>query len=260
MEEANGEPLNIIILGGDGTVNELFQGLCTMGLPQNVNIGFIPTGSSNDLVRDMNLPKNPVDVLNVILECKKPSFMDLGKVTYDDDQTVRYFSVSMGIGFDAAVCEEAMQSKFKKTLNKFGLGKLTYLGIALKQLVTATGAGCTLTIDDNDPINIHRVLFVTVMNHRFEGGGFMFCPRAKDNDGILDICAVGDLSFFNILLALPAAYKGEHLKFKGSTPYKAKKVRLETTSPLWLHTDGEVERKTTSCTVECLHNAVKIFR
>lgn len=54
--------------------------------------------------------------------------MDLGTVTYEDGQS-RLFCVSCGIGYDAAVCEEALHSKMKNVLNKIGLGKLTYLSI-----------------------------------------------------------------------------------------------------------------------------------
>ena len=77
--------------------------------------------------------------------------MDLGRLTYlDEDQPEesRLFAVSCGIGFDAAVCAEAMSSRIKDTMNRIGLGKLTYLGIALKQLITAHKVSCTLTLED----------------------------------------------------------------------------------------------------------------
>lgn len=248
-------PLKLILLGGDGTVNEAVQGLQDSS---GVVLGYIPTGSSNDLARDLQIPTEPAKALRLILHEGKVLPMDLATVSYDDGSK-RRFIVSCGIGFDAAVCEEALHSNIKKFFNKIGLGKLTYLGIALKQLITAKSAKCTITLDDGTTAKIRRLLFVTCMLHRYEGGGFMFCPDADASDGYLDLCAVGDFPRLLLLFALPAAFKGKHYFMKGVTPYCAKKVRIETSAPLWLHTDGEVWRKTTAFTVTCEKHAIQMI-
>lgn len=249
------EPLSLIILGGDGTVNEALQGIEDTS---RVILGYIPTGSSNDLARDLKLPKNPVAALDVILHSGRPLPMDLGTVIYPDGET-RRFAVSCGIGFDAAVCEEALRSKIKRAMNKLGLGKLTYLGIALRQLFASRAVTATLTIDGSDPVSIGSMLFVACMLHRFEGGGFMFAPDAEADDGILNLCAVGDLSKLFILFALPTAFKGKHYRFKGITPYEASSLTIETSKPLWVHTDGEVARRCSRISVSCQHQAIRIL-
>lgn len=249
-------PVFLIILGGDGTVNEA---LCGISDTSKVILGYIPTGSSNDLARDMEIPKNPTAALELILHSGKALPADLGTVTYSDG-TKRRFAVSCGIGYDAAVCEEALHSKIKNVLNKLGLGKLTYLGIALKQLFAAKAVSGKLILDDNAPIDIGSILFTACMLHRYEGGGFMFCPDADAGDGLLNLCAVGDLSKALVLFALPTAFKGKHYRFKGITPYTAEKVTIETSSPLWVHTDGEVTRKSSRITVSCERHALRIIR
>lgn len=251
---AGEESLNLIILGGDGTVNEALSGMKDIS---HVTLGYIPTGSSNDLARDLNIPKDPLEALERILHKGSVHTMDLGAVTYADGDT-RPFIVSCGIGFDAAVCEEALHSKLKNTFNRLGLGKLTYLGIALKQLFGAKAISGRLTLDDKEPVTMNTLLFVACMLHRFEGGGFMFCPDADASDGILDLCAVGDLPKLLILFALPTAFKGKHYRFKGITPYRAKTLTIETSAPLWVHTDGEVTRKSDRITVTCKHGAVRM--
>lgn len=248
-------PLRLILLGGDGTVNEALQGIDD---PSDVILGYIPTGSSNDLARDLKIPTSAAEALRVILHTGTPRTMDLGAVTFDDGY-VRRFAVSAGIGYDAAVCEEALHSRIKNALNRLGLGKLTYLGIALKQLFATRAASCRLTLDGQEPIDIRSVLFVTCMLHRFEGGGFMFCPRADATDGLLDLCAVGDLSKPLILMALPTAFWGKHYFVRGITPYRAGSVHIESSTPLWVHTDGEVSRKSASFTVTCRQQSVKII-
>lgn len=249
-------PITIILLGGDGTVNEALQG---MDDTSDIILGYIPTGSSNDLARDIGIPTVPEEALDLILHAGTPKPLDLGCVTYDDGAT-RRFIVSSGVGFDAAVCEEALHSKMKTFLNKMHLGKLTYLGIALKQLFAAKAVSCKLTLDDGEPIDIHKILFVACMLHRYEGGGLMFCPDADATDGILDLCTVGNLSKGFILMALPTAFKGKHYRFKGIEPYRARRIHIETSAPLWVHTDGEVTRKSSSFTVTCSRHAIQMLR
>lgn len=252
--------LKLIVLGGDGTLNEALQGISDF---TRVQIGYIPTGSSNDMARDLKLSSNPSEVLEHILSCKEPTFMDLGRLTYeqtseqlsrqhgDNVSMTRIFSVSSGIGFDAAVCEEALASKFKNVLNKLGLGKLTYLTIALKQLLKAKKVTCTITLDDDKQIYLPKFLFVASMIHRYEGGGFKFCPDADSADGLLDICAVGNIPKWLIIVALPTAFYGKHYRFHGIDHYTASKIHLETSAPLWVHTDGEVSMKSSSITLTC---------
>lgn len=252
--------LKLIVLGGDGTINETLQGISDF---DRVCLGYIPTGSSNDLARDLRLSGDPLKILERILACEKPFIMDAGCLIYDrfsdelsrqhsnEESVRRYFSVSSGIGFDAAVCEEALASKFKNILNKIGLGKLTYLTIALKQLIKAKKVTCSITLDDGKTIELPKFLFVACMIHQYEGGGFKFCPGADAADGLLDVCVVGNIPKWLILIALPTAFFGKHYIFKGIDHYSARKINLKTSAPLWVHTDGEVTRKSDSVTVTC---------
>lgn len=263
-EHADDSDLKLIVLGGDGTVNEALQGIAD---PSKVILGYIPTGSSNDLARDLGIPKDPKAALNLILQNTCPRAMDLGRLTYlDEDQPEesRLFAVSCGIGFDAAVCAEAMSSRIKDTMNRIGLGKLTYLGIALKQLITARKVSCTLTLEDKvhdkkGTLKLPRFLFVTCMSHRYEGGGFMFCPPAVDHDGVMDVCSVGNISKVLVLFALPTAFFGKHYFVKGIDAYTVTELSISTSAPLWVHTDGEVTRQSRGFHVECLPGVIRMI-
>lgn len=260
--------LNLIVLGGDGTLNESLQGITDFS---RVRIGYIPTGSSNDFARDMKYPETPLECLNNILDCREPKIMDLGLLEYKkeakssssstDNSTIgkRYFDVSCGIGYDAAICEEALSSPIKKFLNHFGLGKLVYLIISLKQLISTKNGDCTMTLDESNKIELPNFLFVASMIHQYEGGGFMFCPNADYHDGVIDICAVSDISKFTVLKALPKALKGKHFVYKGIEKYSASKITIETANPCWVHTDGEIPANSTSITLTCLKDTLQIL-
>lgn len=262
LVDASGhELLKLIVLGGDGTFNEVLQGISDF---DRVQLGYIPTGSSNDLARDLKIPLRPADALDRILSCEKATAMDIGCAVYENSFTKgaikRYFAVSCGIGFDAAVCQEALSSGFKNILNKIGLGRLTYLIIALKQLIATRKTSCQIFLDDREPVRLSRFLFVTGMIHQYEGGGFRFCPGADDQDGIIDLCAVGNISKWLVVAALPTAFKGNHYRFNGIDRYSAKSVRIKASAPLWLHTDGEVSCKVDTVTLTCEKQKLSILK
>ena len=110
-----------------------------------------------------------------------------------------------------------------------------------------------------NPFQLPRFLFVTCMSHRYEGGGFMFCPPATDNDGVLDLCCVGNISKVLVLLALPTAFFGKHYFVKGIDAYTATQMSITASAPLWVHTDGEVTRKSCGFRVECLPGAIRMI-
>lgn len=264
-----GSVLNLIVLGGDGTLNETLQGITDF---DRVRIGYIPTGSSNDMARDLRLSKDPLVILEQILACREPLKMDLGCLTYESvsDQLSRqhsreltrkrYFAVSAGIGYDAAVCEEALASKFKNVLNKIGLGKLTYLTIALKQLITTPKVTCEILLDEKTRIHLPKFLFVAGMIHKYEGGGFKFCPAASFQDGRLNVCVVGNIPKWLVLIALPTAFSGKHYRFKGIDHYTAEKLSIQTSAPLWVHTDGEVSIKSDAITITCEKEKIQLLK
>ena len=78
-------------------------------------------------------------------------------------------------------------------------------------------------------------------------------------DGIMNLCVVGDIPKLVILFALPTAYFGAHYLFKGVTPYKASRIRIRASRPLWMHTDGEVLPQTSEFTAECCRDALKVI-
>lgn len=262
------EPVNVVILGGDGTMDEALQGIADF---DRVNIGYIPTGSSNDFARALKWQEDPVELLRRILACKEPVQMDLGCLKYiemSDERaqgvegeihSLRFFDVSCGIGFDAAICEEAQRNGSKSFLNRIGLGKLTYLVIALKQLLGAKLAGGTLILDGDEKVTFKRMRFIVGMNTCYEGGGFMFAPDADPTDGHLDICAVSDIGNLGVLMALPGASKGKHVKLKKIHIYRVKSYEVIMDEPVWVHTDGEVYVKARHIRVSVLPGKLRLL-
>lgn len=232
----DGKEHTIIILGGDGTVNEVLNGIKDFS---KVTVGYIPIGSSNDFARYFEHDYDPLPAVEQILNPKKYAMVNVGAMTYHDGERKRRFAVSCGMGFDAGVCHQAVVSRVKLLLNKLHLGKLTYVGIALSQMAAMRPGRIKVTLDDGKPICHERAYFATAMNHPYEGGGFKFCPKADPCDDILNVTVIAGLPKLKALFLLPTAYKGWHTIFKGVYTYTCRKAVFESDRPLPLHTDGE---------------------
>ncbi len=231
---SDGREHTLVVLGGDGTLNEVVNGIRD---PEKVTLGYIPIGSSNDFARGLRLPKDPMAALEAVLHPGKVIRMDVGVIP--DGTRSRRFLVSAGIGFDAAVCHEVCVSRWKVILNRLGLGKLSYAVVALDRLAKDRPAHLTLTMEDGSRREFPGTCFAAFMNLPYEGGGFKFCPDASPEDGLLDVIVAHGLPMLKILCLLPLAFGGKHTGSKGITILKCRSVRVEADTPLPLHTDGE---------------------
>lgn len=229
-----GTSLNLIAVGGDGTIQEVLSGVRDLS---RITFGYIPTGSGNDFCRSMKLPQDPMEALELVLSDKRPHPMDVPHISCGSSSS--RFAISCGIGFDAAVCHEVSVTPMKKILNKIGLGKLVYLFVALKQLLFLKPSPMTLVMDDDQTEEFSKVYFTAVMNQKYEGGGFKFCPDASPSDGYLDVIVVDSLSKPKVLCCLPTAFFGKHTHFKGIHIFRCKKIDIHSEARLAVHKDGE---------------------
>ena len=264
LKKVSGE-VTIVTLGGDGTVNEVLQGIAAAGAFGRVRLGYIPAGSSNDLARSLALPQDPAELLHRILEEDCERRIDLGRLVYREAEDPkfkgmqRYFVVSAGIGFDAAVCEESLRTKDKAFFNRLGLGALSYGFLCVKRLLLTKGTDFQITLDGKRIHAVQDSMFVAVMNHKYQGGGVMFAPDAEDDDGELDLCFTDRMSRWKVLVTLPKAYSGAHVGTPGVREDKARKIRIVSPEPLYVHTDGEVQTKATDISIRCLPGKLRLL-
>lgn len=248
------ERLTLIAVGGDGTVNEVLNGIRDFS---RVIFGYIPTGSSNDFARCLGLPVDTAAAVQNILHPSCFDKIDLGQVELNHQK--RYFAVSCGCGFDAAVCHEAHDSRIKRILNHLHLGKLTYAGIALKQLLLCHPAPVSVTLDNGKSLTFSRAYFVSGMNCFCEGGGLRMAPRADVHDGFLDIFVVNRLSKLLIALMLPTAYIGLHTIFPGVHIYRTRAAEVTVHGTLSLHVDGETRLMKGTVKMTCHPQALTLL-
>ena len=273
----SGEPVRLVILGGDGSMNEAVNGIQNF---ENTLVGYVMSGSGNDLARDLLADISEEEQLQRILKGEVVRRIDVGEVEYHDEDashpeapdhaagSVHRFNISCGIGYDAQACWIADHSSIKKLLNALHLGQLVYIFSAIRSIAVCPLTDAEVTMEPDGEADtgsgprvypVKRFLLGVGMNHRYQGGGYKFCPDAVNDDGMLDYCVAGDfkrLSFFRIF---PGINKGLHLKEPGIFPERSHVARIRTRQPLWVHTDGEVERESADITLRALPGVLQLM-
>lgn len=247
----------IVILGGDGTLNEIVNSLTDEEL-ESTYIGYIPTGSSNDFARSLDISNNPILALKKILSSENYLALDIGNLKMPDNKEVR-FVVSSGSGFDANTAKLANMSKIKTRLNFFGLGKFAYILKAISSLFRSPFSNGTITIDDNDVRTYDKMFFVVSMIQSYEGGGVKFSPDADPTDGQLSICIAHGLSKFKIVIALIHILSGKQRDLKGIELFNCRTMQVNLDNTWDLHTDGEYPGSYNSFSVTCLPGKLKLL-
>lgn len=232
---SSSSPCTIIAVGGDGTANEVLNGLC---LDKEICFGYIPTGSSNDLARGLGIPSDPLLALSCILDSPKLTFMDIGMIK--DSSHEKRFAVSSGIGFDAGICHEAFHSPIKSLLNRFHLGRLTYTAIAVHQFFATKLSAMKLVLDKEETFFFKKAYMAAIMNHPCEGGGIYFCPGASCYDGSFDICVIEGLPRIAAVFVLLSVFRKKHTRFRHVHIFHCKEAVIQTKDSLPVHMDGEV--------------------
>jgi YegS/Rv2252/BmrU family lipid kinase len=253
----NSEIKNLVIIGGDGTVNEVVNGIDDY---TKVLLGYIPSGSSNDLARSLNIPTDPIKALNNILHPTKFKYLDHGIINFIGTEVApRKFSCSSGMGYDASVCLEVQESPLKKRLNRFGAGKFVYIAIAIKQLITAKPMDATVIVDGGKKETYQNVLLISSMIHKYEGGGLLMAPQADPTDGKLSVCLVHGLSTARAFLLLPTIFTGKHVGFKGVEAFHCSEIEIITDHNIAVHTDGEIPAVCSHIKVSCIHEQIRMI-
>ena len=230
------EPCTLTVVGGDGTINEVINGLADSDY-SHITLGYIQTGSGNDFARGLKLTKNPRKSVEQILHPKQIGQIDIGIARSGKEK--RYFVISSGFGFDASICKEAQISFLKTLLNHYHLGKLTYAAVAVKQLLTYKPERTDIRLDRCRIYHFPKCYISAGMNLRYEGGGCKFCPGASCTDGQIDVCIVGNISKLKIFSLLPTAFFGLHRIFRGVYVKRAHEIEFRSKIPLPVHCDGE---------------------
>ncbi len=228
---------DIIICGGDGTVNAVASAL--MGI--TVNIGIIPMGSGNGLAFTAGIPKKPGKALDIIF-AGKASFID---GLYINDQ---FSCMLCGIGFDAQVAHEFARQKKR--------GLQTYIRVSLVNFFKARPYSFGIRIPD---LSIDtKAYFISIANSNQFGNNFRIAPKARLNDGLLDIVIVKKMSKFRLPFSVLSQISG--IRAKDILYYQVAALTIENPEGAPLHIDGDPKATAPRFIIRVLPHALKLLQ
>jgi len=225
----------LLVVGGDGTMHEVINGAAPY--PHAI-VACIPAGSGNDYARGVQKTLNVKEAIKLIQKPDEASRIDLGQMQSKGNKC--YFMNSLGLGFDASICEVVNRSKWKPQFQKWKLGKFIYLYYFLKQLFIFKPFSLQVEVDGRHEEYDH-VWLIVVANQPYFGGGLKVSPNSTTNDGKFHVLVVNNLSARMFLLVFATIFWGGHLRLsKWVRHFTCNEIKLETEQTVPIQADGEV--------------------
>lgn len=244
---------HIIVIGGDGTLHEVVNGLFIqkMVAPDQITIAVIAVGTGNDWIRMFGIPKRYSEAIRAIKE-GYTFLQDVASVEYEESRyrQMRHMANVAGLGFDAAVIRRCMEMR-----NKGVKGASLYIRALISTFFRYKPTGVKVWIDDRLVYN--NLLFsIAIGVGKYNGGGIQQLPQAVADDGLLDITIIRPLHWWNIIFRLKRLFNGSIYTIGHVLHAQGRKVRIESSPESLLEIDGELFGVTP---VE-LHNAHRKVR
>lgn len=244
----------IIVIGGDGTLHEVVNGLFIQQQvrPDEVLLSVISVGTGNDWIRMFGIPTRYADAIRAIKEGK--SFLqDVGEITYEESQfrQKRYIANVAGSGFDAFVIRHFNHLKAKGRKG----GWLYPLSI-VRSFFTYKSTGVKVCVDGQVVFN--DLLFsIAVGICKYNGGGIQQLPAAVADDGLLDMTLIRPVHWWHIIFRLKKLFNGEIYQIGHVMHVQGSKITVTSSPDIMLEADGEL-LGTTPLEFGILHRAIKV--
>lgn len=223
----------LVAVGGDGTVNEVANGILYSTGAAETALGVVSTGTGSDFARSTGIPRDFPTACSTLTSPRR-LIIDVGVVEYQSKgQTLRRFFVNAaGVGFDAAVVEKT------EHLPKYFGGTVPYVAGVLRALFSYKNKLVVIRVGDE--VESGRVLNVVVANGGYLGGGMHVAPQAELGDSLLDVVIIGDMGKFEVLKEFPTVYKGTHINHPKVKVKKVSRLTIQSPEPMLIHADGEL--------------------
>lgn len=214
----------IVAAGGDGTINEVINGLGTSGVP----LAILPLGTVNVFARELGIPRK-LNAAWRVVESGKVRRVDLASAEAGGSK--RYFVQLAGVGFDASAVQRASWELKKR------IGPLSYVWAGLQ---TLAGPVTHIEVSVNGTGPRGRGPAVLIGNGRYYGGSFGVFPEAKLDDGLLDVCVFENGGYLDVLRYAQGVFRGVHTKFRDVHYFQTKELHCHAPASVLFEVDGEL--------------------
>lgn len=241
---------SLVVVGGDGTVHEVVDGLLGAGLGDRVELGMIPLGTGRDFARSLRIPGRFEDAVEVA-RAGRLRTVDVGRATYTGPagEACAHFANFAGAGISGGIAARA-----NRTTKALG-GKVSFFWATLAVFSRWQPSEMTITIDGVE--RQARLLEALAMNGDYTAGGMWVAPEASLEDGAFDVVLIGEFSKGEFATTFPKIYRGRHVTHPKVEIVRARELRVDAPEPLPIVLDGE-QPGTTPVRFELLPAALRV--
>jgi diacylglycerol kinase (ATP) len=240
----------LVVVGGDGTVHEVADGLLKAGLAAEVDLGLLPLGTGRDFARSLRIPRR-LDAAVEVARNGRVRTIDVGRATSTTPagDATGYFVNFAGAGISGAIASRA-----NRTTKALG-GRLSFLWATV--VVFSRWQPAELGIEIDGQPRRARLFEALAMNGDYTAGGMWMAPDAAPDDGGLDVVLIGDFSKTEFVTTFPKIYRGRHVSHRKVEIVRARELRVGAPSPLPVVLDGE-QPGTTPVRFELVPSALRV--
>jgi diacylglycerol kinase (ATP) len=219
----------LVVVGGDGTVHEVVNGIAGR---DGIELALIPRGTGWDFARTHKIPKRLGEALRIAKEGQVRSF-DLGRATYlaDGSDQTAWFANMASVGMSGAVAAKA-----NSTTKALG-AKTSYLLALGAVFARWKNVELRVRVDEEERRGLMEDTIVAV--GRYLAGGMMITPDAEPDDELFDVLLIGDVTKTELVRVMPKIYRGTHLPHPKGEVLRGRNVSIEADDPLPIQLDGE---------------------
>jgi YegS/Rv2252/BmrU family lipid kinase len=226
---------NILVVGGDGTLNEVVNGIFTTDscATTDILLALIPVGTGNDWGRMFGIPLDYEKAVRIISE-NNQMLHDIGIIRYHngEEKRQRYFINIAGLGFESVVVKRTNYQK-----DRGHSGKAIYFYNLLMSLLTYKNSRAEIIADGK--AMVADIFSINVGNGRYCGGGMRQTPDALPDDGLLDVTVIKGIGKIEIIRSLKMLYDGTILRHPKIDGYKCKNLKVSSEALMLAEADGE---------------------
>jgi diacylglycerol kinase (ATP) len=249
-EAAEGGAEQLVVVGGDGTVHEVVDGLMRAGLAGQVELSVLPLGTGRDFARSMRIPRR-LDAAIAVARSGRVRTVDVGRAEYTAEgrSVEAYFANFAGAGISGGIARRA------NTTTKALGGRLSFLWATIAVFSRWHAAEMSLELDGE--ARRARLFEALAMNGDYTAGGMWAAPQAQPDDGRFDIVLIGDFSKPEFATTFPKIYRGRHVSHPKVEILRARSLRVDAPTPLPIVLDGE-QPGTTPVRFEVVPGALRL--
>ncbi|MBI2603389.1 MAG: diacylglycerol kinase family lipid kinase [Deltaproteobacteria bacterium] len=246
----------VVAVGGDGTINEIVNGLFANKKAVNPKLvlGILPLGTGSDFARSLGVSRKPLDALKILASGKRQA-IDVGYASLVDNNARKqdyYFINVLSLGIGAEVAYASNQS------SKWAGPFLSYPINTVKCIFSFRLKVATVKSSDNDSLYSGTISELAIANGKYYGGGMLIAPQAQLNDGKLQVVLIKGMSKPQLLFNLSSLFSGAHIRKHFTLVSECTWLEAESNESMLVEADGESPGGL-PLRVECLKEALQVI-